>query len=183
MTAENWDEAVIVALGSNLAGEYGSSCAVLYRALQAFGEIGLIVKEKSSIWRSSAWPDATEPPYFNAVAVMETGLSPRELLKALHGLEARFGRQRKAANESRVLDLDLIAYRRTVCDEPDLILPHPRAAERHFVMGPLAQIAPDWRHPVSGYPAVMLATAARIGRDAEPLNTSSALHKSVETPM
>ncbi len=168
MTEENWDDAVIVALGSNLAGEYGSSCAVLDRALAGFGEIGLSVKAKSSIWRSKAWPDAMKPEYFNSVAIVETASSPRETLQALHDLEARFGRQRKAANESRVLDLDLIAHGRTVCNEPELILPHPRAADRRFVMGPLAQIAPEWRHPENGETARTLAAAAAIGRDATP---------------
>jgi len=183
MTGNEWDEAVVVAFGSNLAGEYGSSCAVLDRALQAFVQIGLIVKAKSSIWRSRAWPDPTKPEYFNAVAIVETASSPRELLQALHDLEARFGRERKTANESRVLDLDLIAVGRMVCDEAALVLPHPRAADRRFVMGPLAEIAPDWRHPANGYPADMLAVSATVGCDAEPSLPSSALHKRAQTPM
>ncbi len=169
MSGENWDEAIVVALGSNLGGEYGSSCAVLTRALQGFGEIGLIVKAKSSIWRSRAWPDPSDPDFFNAVAMVESASSPRDVLAALHGLEAQFGRVRTSANAVRVLDLDLIAYGRQVSEDGALILPHPRAAERLFVMGPLAEIAPGWRHPVTGKHADALAAQSTVGRDAAPL--------------
>jgi 2-amino-4-hydroxy-6-hydroxymethyldihydropteridine diphosphokinase len=183
VTTENWDQAIIVALGSNLDGEYGTSSVVIDRALEEFPDIGLTVKAKSSIWRSKAWPDPTKPDYFNAVAVVEAELTSRDLLGALHELEARFGRRRKTVNESRVLDLDLIAFGRVVCDSANLVLPHPRAAERRFVMGPLAEIAPDWRHPVSDESAIVLAALATVGRDAEPLPASSALHKTLQTPM
>jgi 2-amino-4-hydroxy-6-hydroxymethyldihydropteridine diphosphokinase len=169
MTGNIWDSAVIVALGSNLGGDYGSSWSALNNALEGFSEIGLIVKAKSSVWRSVAWPDPSKPPYLNAVALVETALEPAELLAALHDLEARFGRRRTAVNESRVLDLDLIAYGRRVISTPELVLPHPRAAERLFVMGPLAEIAPDWRHPQTGGRADDLAASATVGRDAAPL--------------
>jgi 2-amino-4-hydroxy-6-hydroxymethyldihydropteridine diphosphokinase len=172
MTAEDWDDAVIVALGSNLSGEYESSCAAMDRALEEFSDIGLTVKAKSSIWRSKAWPDATQPDYLNAVAIVETSLIPRALLESLHLLEARFGRIRGAANAARVLDLDLIAYGREVCDRDGFVLPHPRAADRRFVMGPLAEIAPDWRHPVSGDTAAALNARALIGCDAAPIQGS-----------
>jgi 2-amino-4-hydroxy-6-hydroxymethyldihydropteridine diphosphokinase len=169
MSGKYWDEAIIVALGSNLRGEYESSAAALNDALHGFSEIGLIVKAKSSLWRSTAWPDSTQPPYLNAVALVETALSPHQTLEALHRLEAGFGRVRATANESRVLDLDLIAYGRRIDAEGPPILPHPRAEQRRFVMGPLAEIAPDWRHPVSGETALALAASASVGRDAAPL--------------
>ncbi len=166
---EHWDDTVIVALGSNLGGEYGSSAAALKTALLGFPENGLIVKAKSALWRSQAWPDPTQPNYLNAVAVVETGLDPAQLMAVLHAMEARAGRQRISTNDSRVLDLDLIAFGRQVTAGPGLILPHPRAADRRFVMGPLAEIAPGWRHPVSGATAQTLAEAASVGRDAAPL--------------
>ena len=180
---ENEDDAIFVALGSNLGGDYGSSREILNRALLGFGEIGLIVKAKSALWTSKAWPDPTQPSYLNAVVMMQTELSPLELLQALHAMEARFGRLRTAPNAPRSLDLDLIAFGRRVQAGPP-VLPHPRAHERRFVMGPLAQIAPGWRHPVSGETAPALAMRASIGNDAEPVGRSpSALHKTSEAPM
>ncbi len=86
----------------------------------------------------------------------------------MHSLEAEFGRVRTAANAPRMLDLDLIAYGRTVRTDGAPLLPHPRASDRRFVMGPLAEIAPAWRHPLSGERADVLAAAARVGADAEP---------------
>jgi 2-amino-4-hydroxy-6-hydroxymethyldihydropteridine diphosphokinase len=160
---------IIVALGSNLKGEWASSIAVLEAAKTRLTDAGLKILEWSSYWRSTAWPDATQPDYINAVALVETRLGPEALLAALHAIEAEFGRVRTAANAPRVLDLDLIAYGRIVRTHAAPLLPHPRAAERRFVMGPLAEIAPAWRHPVNDERADALAAAARVGADAAPV--------------
>jgi 2-amino-4-hydroxy-6-hydroxymethyldihydropteridine diphosphokinase len=88
------------------------------------------------------------------------------VLTALLRLESDMGRLRADRNAPRTLDLDLIAYGRRVLDGPGLILPHPRAHERRFVMGPLAEIAPDWVHPALGRTARELADAATVGLDA-----------------
>jgi len=88
-------------------------------------------------------------------------------------LEASFGRIRGAPNASRTLDLDLVAYGRRAIDEPGLVVPHQRAHERRFVMGPLAEIAPDWVHPLLGKTAAELAIEAPVGADAAPLRASS----------
>jgi 2-amino-4-hydroxy-6-hydroxymethyldihydropteridine diphosphokinase len=101
------------------------------------------------------------------VTLVRTALSPAETLAALHRIEARFGRARGEANAARTLDLDLIAHGRTVL-EGAIVIPHPRAHERLFVMGPLAELAPDWTHPVSGALASELAARASVGRDARP---------------
>jgi 2-amino-4-hydroxy-6-hydroxymethyldihydropteridine diphosphokinase len=162
------DDAVVVALGGNLTGEFESSKALLAAALEGFASVGLTVLRRSSWWRSASWPDPTRPDYFNAVAIVDTALAPEAMLAALLALEARFGRARGEANAPRTLDLDLIAYGRRVLATGDLILPHPRAAERLFVMGPLAEIAPDWAHPVLGETAAVLAARASVGLDARP---------------
>jgi len=166
----NGDDAVIIALGGNLPGEWPSIAAVLEAALAGLDAVGLKLVVRSSLWRSAAWPDPCQPEYLNAVAFVDTGLAPRDVLGALQGLEQSFGRVRSAANAARVLDLDLIAYGRLVIEDEagGLILPHPRAASRGFVMGPLAEIAPDWRHPVSGKRAADLAKQVAIGADAAP---------------
>ncbi len=164
--------AVLIGLGSNLGGRFGSSAAAVSAAVDRLAVDGFKVLARSSLWRSGSWPDPTQPDYINAVAIVETPLGPREILARLHAIERDFGRDRNAStpvNAARILDLDLIAHGRAVIDEPGLVLPHPRAAERRFVMGPLAEIAPDWRHPVLGETAAALAQSASVGRDARAL--------------
>jgi 2-amino-4-hydroxy-6-hydroxymethyldihydropteridine diphosphokinase len=163
------DDAVVIAMGSSLAGDYASSTALLDAALTRFEAAGLNIARRSGWWRSAAWPDPSQPDYLNGVVLVETSLSPQGLMRALLALEARFGRIRSHANAPRTLDLDLIAYGRRVIDEPGLVVPHPRAHERRFVMGPLAEIAPDWRHPVLGETAAALAASATVGADAAPI--------------
>ncbi len=157
-----------MALGSNLAGAYGSPEALLEAALARFPEAGLRVLKRSGWWRSAAWPDPRQPDYRNGIALVEASGAPEAVLSALLALEGQFGRRRGEPNAARVLDLDLIAYGRRVTDAPGLILPHPRAHERLFVMGPLAEVAPKWRHPVLGRTAAELAARAAVGRDARP---------------
>lgn len=166
--ATDLDDAVIVAAGSNLAGDYGSSEDLLEAALARLAQAGLPIVGRSSWWASAAWPDPMQPEYRNGVVVVEAAQGPDALIQTLFGIEAEFARKRGETNAARTLDLDLIAYGRRVIDQPGLIVPHPRAHDRLFVMGPLAQIAPRWRHPVLGRTAVELAAEARTGTDAHP---------------
>ena len=160
------DEAVIVALGGNIPGDYGSSEALLEAALARFAQAGLPVVRRSSWWSSAAWPDPTANEYRNGVVLVEARMAPADTIRTLFSIERAFGRERAGKNAPRTLDLDLIAHGRTVLQTPELILPHPRAHERLFVMGPLAEIAPDWRHPVLGATAAALAARASVGLDA-----------------
>jgi 2-amino-4-hydroxy-6-hydroxymethyldihydropteridine diphosphokinase len=163
------DDAIVVALGGNLAGDFKSSEALLEAALAQFPQAGLPVLARSRWWSSAAWPDPNGHEYRNTVAIVEANSPPQAVLEALFAIERSFGRTRGVPNAPRTLDLDLIAYGRQVLQEPGLVLPHPRAHDRLFVMGPLAEIAPGWRHPVSGRTAAELAEAATVGRDAQPL--------------
>lgn len=156
----------MVALGSNLAGAYASSEALLEAALAQLPAEGLKVLARSSWWRSAAWPDPLGPEYRNGVALVAADGGPEAVLQALLRVEAGFNRRRSQRNAPRTLDLDLIAHGRLVRGTPALTLPHPRAHERLFVMGPLAEIAPGWRHPLLGLTAAELATTASVGRDA-----------------
>ena len=169
----NLDDAVVVALGSNVSGGYASCEALLEAALARFPQAGLPVIARSSWWRSAAWPDPAGPEYRNGIAIVETNDPPQAVLRKLLSLERDFRRERLSKNAPRTLDLDLVAHGRTVLDTPGLVLPHPRAAERRFVMGPLAEIAPQWRHPASGRTAAELAAVATVGRDAAPLFQSA----------
>ena len=166
----NLDESVVVALGSNVSGDYASCEALLEAALARFPRAGLPVIARSGWWRSAAWPDPNGPEYRNGIAIVETNDPPEAVLQKLLSIESAFRRVRLLRNAPRTLDLDLIAHGRRVVDTPGLTLPHPRAHERLFVMGPLAQIAPAWKHPVLGKNAAELAAEAPVGRDAEPIS-------------
>ena len=168
-TGVNLDTLVVVALGGNLQGEYPSSEALLEAALASFASAGLTILRRSSWWRSAAWPDAGQPEYRNGVVLVETDLDPSETLAALHAIETRFGRHRGLANAPRPLDLDLIAHGRAVVSDEGMVVPHPRAHERRFVMGPLAEIAPAWRHPILHQTAADLFSGASVGGDAAPV--------------
>lgn len=100
--------------------------------------------------RTEPYGVTDQPEFVNAVAIVETELSPRELLEALLEDERRAGRVRRERWGPRVLDLDLLWYGELVIDEPGLTLPHPGIAERTFVLEPLAEIASEWSHPVTG---------------------------------
>ena len=164
---------MVVALGSNLAGGFASSEALLEAALAALPGAGLQLIARSGWWRSAAWPDPGGPEYRNGVVLAAATLGPQATLEALLQVEARFNRRRDERNAPRTLDLDLIAHGRDLVTTPGLILPHPRAHQRLFVMGPLAEIAPGWRHPRLGRTAAELAAEASVGRDAEPLHPQS----------
>lgn len=170
---ESWgdldlDAAVIVALGCNDKGDWSSCVEALEAALARFRAEGLDVVARSSWWTSQAWPDPSDPPFLNGVVMVTTAHDAPTLMRTLGRIEDLFGRVRTTQNAPRTLDLDLIAYGRLSGDLDGLILPHPRAADRLFVMGPLTEIAPAWVHPVLGVAAKALAETAAVGRDARP---------------
>ena len=150
--AEPTTETILIALGANLPSpRFGAPRATLEAALAAIAAAGVGILKRSSWWESEPVPVSDQPWYVNGVASVATKLGPVQLLALLHRVEAEFGRVRGARNEARLLDLDLLAYgdRRRDGPEPPL-LPHPRLADRAFVLLPLAEVAPDWRHPLTG---------------------------------
>jgi 2-amino-4-hydroxy-6-hydroxymethyldihydropteridine diphosphokinase len=159
----------IIGIGSNVRHHGEPSSALVDLLANSFFENQINIISQSQLWHSKAWPDPTQPDYINGVFVVETYLSAQALMVKLLDIERQFGRERSVPNAPRTLDLDLIAYGNQVINEPDLIVPHPRAADRRFVMGPLAQVLPDWIHPVLGVSALALFGAATVGLDAHPV--------------
>ncbi|PQA86449.1 2-amino-4-hydroxy-6-hydroxymethyldihydropteridine diphosphokinase [Hyphococcus luteus] len=149
---------ILIAAGSNLPFCGLDSQDIVLRAFNAIGRMSHL-KRVSSLYNTPAWPDPADPPFVNAVAEIETDMGPQALLAALHAVEAGFGRRRSEKNAPRTLDLDLLAYHDMAREGADggPALPHPRLADRAFVLIPLAEIAPDWRHPVTGERAGALA--------------------------
>ena len=163
------DDAVVIALGSNDKGVWPSCIDLLEAAVARFRAEGIDVLARSSWWRSAAWPDPSDPPFVNGVAIVSTAHDPHALMATLGRLEEAFGRERSRVNAPRTLDLDLIAYGRIVDHDTGLTLPHPRARQRRFVMGPLAEIAPGWVCPETGERAGVLVERCEVGLDARPI--------------
>ena len=156
---------VLVAFGSNLPDRSGRSSLDLCRwAVDALAaRPGLTLRAVSDWYRTAPVPASDQPDYVNGVARYDTdvdsGLDPVVLLATLHALEAEAGRTRSLPNAARVLDLDLLACGDQVADTPALRLPHPRLHERAFVLHPLCDVAPGWRHPLLGHTAAELRDA------------------------
>ena len=125
---------------------------------------------RSRWWESAPVPLSDQPWYVNGVAEVATSLNPQSLLALLHEIEAVFGRVRSLPNTPRVLDLDLLAYGAVVREgtAPPL-LPHPRLSIRGFVLHPLADIRPNWRHPVTGRSLPEMIAALSADQIVRPL--------------
>ena len=177
----------IIALGANLPNGPDDPAQTLANSLRLLSEKIVFPLHTSRLFRTPAVPAGSGPDYVNAVARFRWNDPADDLLEMLHGIEARLGRKRGVRWGARVIDLDLIALGdavrpdavtqerwaalpmdRASVELPDrLILPHPRLAERSFVLVPLLDVAPDWRHPLTGLNAArMLAARPAEERDA-----------------
>jgi 2-amino-4-hydroxy-6-hydroxymethyldihydropteridine diphosphokinase len=149
---------ILIGIGANIPSAAGPPRATCGAALAALGRAGVTVSACSSWWRSAPVPASDQPWFVNAVAAVETDLGPSEILALLLRIERAFGRTRTVANADRTLDLDLLDYRGQISNGADgPILPHPRMAGRAFVILPLLEIAPNWRHPADGRSVEVLA--------------------------
>lgn len=162
----------IIALGANLPSQTGSASETLLTAANMIEESAKIATTAiSRLWKTPAFPIGSGPDFVNSALTVQTSLTASQLLAALHRIEQALGRDRTTGRWSaRVIDLDLIALDELICPNaaiqtewrqlspqdqqtrtPDqLILPHPRLQDRGFVLAPLAEIAPSWRHPITG---------------------------------
>lgn len=167
------DAAVVIALGGNLPSAGRSVRETLEAAIAALQADGFEILARSSWWTSRAWPNPDDPPFNNGVVIAKASETPQATLERLQRIEAIFGRQRDRPNAPRILDLDLIAHGRSLVDKAGLVVPHPRAHERAFVMRPLAEIASGWVHPGFRMPVHALVRRATIGADARPVDAAS----------
>ena len=161
---------IFIGLGANLAHEhYGSPRQTLEAALAELGRRGVRTLRVSPWYRTAPIPASDQPWYVNAVAEVATDLAADALLAELHAVEAAFGRARTVANAARPIDLDLLDFKGEVATGGPgrATLPHPRMAGRAFVLRPLADLAPDWRHPVTGQPIRELLEALPAGQVIE----------------
>ena len=162
---------VLIAMGGNLHFEGKSPVETAISAIKCMSQEGLTPRRISRFFKTPSFPDGTAPDYVNVALSIVSDLPPHEILTALHRIEQRFGRIRQQRWGMRTLDLDLLAVGQSILpDRPafqtwydlpqsgqsqaapsQLILPHPRLQDRAFVLIPLADIAPEWVHPVLGH--------------------------------
>ena len=141
---------ILIGLGANLPSDAGPPAGTLKRALGELERQGVEIRGVSAFYQTPAWPDPADPAFVNAVAAIQTRLQPVELLTLLHELETAMGRLRSAPNAPRTLDIDLLDYDGGLWPGRSSRCPIRAWPERSFVLVPLLDVAPDWRHPVTG---------------------------------
>ena len=157
-----------IGLGANLPSSAGPPSATLANAVTRLASMGRVTA-RSSLYSAEPVGFAAQPRFLNAVVALETELSPRALLEALLSIEREFGRDRTSgiANGPRTLDLDLLIYDIWSINEPGLEVPHPRLAERAFVLVPLTEIAPQAIDTRSGLTVSQLLEGLRQSNGSE----------------
>ena len=159
-----------VGVGGNLTSVEGAPQRLFDRVAAWLPSLGIDIVRQSSWYRTGAVGPGDQPAYINGVWEIATGLTAEALLDQLHTVEAWFGRRREVRWGARVIDLDLLALGDQIlhpASAESLCLPHPRLAERAFVLVPLCEIAPGWRHPVLG------ATASELLNRLNPKDISA----------
>jgi 2-amino-4-hydroxy-6-hydroxymethyldihydropteridine diphosphokinase len=167
---------IFVGMGANLPHPvHGSPRRTLEAALGELRGRDVRVVRVSPWYRTAPVPASDQPWYVNAVAEIATSLPADCLLQLLHEVEEMFGRVRSVPNAARMIDLDLLDYRGEIAigGLGRATLPHPRLHERAFVLRPLAELAPDWRHPVTGIPIRDLVAALPEEQTARPLDSEA----------
>ncbi|MCX7566765.1 2-amino-4-hydroxy-6-hydroxymethyldihydropteridine diphosphokinase [Sulfitobacter sp. F26169L] len=177
----------LIALGSNLDFEDDVPSIVLDRALAKLEARGFVIRKRSRNFTTPAFPAGAGPDFVNAAVMAETAFDADEVLAHLHAVEAEMGRARAVRWGARTVDLDLIAVDAQVLPDAQthqywrqlplevqkttaptqLILPHPRLAERAFVLVPLLDVAPQWQHPVTGMTVQQMHDALPAQQRAE----------------
>jgi len=148
---------IYLSLGSNL----GDRAANLERAVEALSGIGVRVLRRSSTYETEPVDLLEQPWFLNCVVEAETLLEPRQLLDGLQAIESGLGSRKLVQRGPRMIDLDILFYEAAVIQEAGMEIPHPRLAERRFVLIPLAEIAPEFRHPVLRKTAAELLAATQ----------------------
>ena len=165
---------ILIGLGSNVEGPWGSPEDTVRTALERLNGIATKLVKASRLLSSKPVGPIEQDDYINAAAIIETSLQPEELMQCLHDLELQAERRRAVRWGPRTLDLDLLDYDGLVCHGGDetrehqklLILPHPEIAQRGFVLAPIADIAPAWRHPQTSKTAAQMLAELDESPDA-----------------
>ncbi|MDP2334549.1 MAG: 2-amino-4-hydroxy-6-hydroxymethyldihydropteridine diphosphokinase [Reyranella sp.] len=163
---------IFIGAGANLPHPiYGPPRETLEAAFRELTRRGVQILQVSPWYRTAPVPASDQPWYVNAVSEVSTDLTPDKLLGTLHEVEQTFGRVRTVANAARQIDLDLLDFCGEIAQGGPgrATLPHPRLAERAFVLRPLSDLAPQWRHPETDTPIRALLAALPVDQVTEPM--------------
>ena len=142
---------ILLGLGSNLSSSFGDRFKNIDLAVSALNSYGIQVKKKSSYYESPSYPNKENPKFINIVVEAETHLFPEDLASMLIFIEESLERKRKEKNDPRTCDIDIIDYNNKVINfkykDLDFTVPHEKLIYRNFVLFPLQEIYPDWKHP------------------------------------
>lgn len=140
---------IIIGIGGNLKSEEGAHpIKVAMNAISCFKDYSIKVTNQSSWYETEPIPKSDQPNFFNCIVIANTNLNELDVLKSLHEIEYKLGRKRRMVNEARIIDLDLIDYSNKILINKEIVIPHPRAHKRRFVMEPLAELDKNWIHPI-----------------------------------
>ena len=166
---------ILIGIGANLAPDgFDTPRAGCEAAIASLSDHGIEVMSVSPWYETAPVPVSDQPWFNNAVIAAETTVPVDKALAALHEIEGLFGRVRTVRNAARVLDLDLLDYGGLCHDVPGLTIPHPRLHERAFVLLPLRDVAPDYRHPVTGATIDNLIASLPSGQQIRPVGGAAA---------
>ena len=162
---------IIIGLGSNLVSNIGNkpqkNCQL---ALEKMREVDIFPIKVSSFFESAPLPVSTQPWFANLAVSVKTDLTPHKLLNALLSIESDMGRKREGKNDPRVIDLDILVFNNIIIQTENLVLPHPRINDRAFVLYPIQELNPSWKHPVSGENIVNLISNLSGGQLIRVIN-------------
>jgi len=145
---------IILSLGSNMSSKYGDRFDNLKLAISFFKSYEILVEKTSCFYETFSYPDKSNPKFINIIVLVKTKLSPEKLMSVLIKIEEKLGRKRNKKNDPRTCDIDIIDYNNQVLDfkykDLQLIIPHKHLSSRNFVLLPLQDVLPNWKHPKTG---------------------------------
>ena len=142
---------IILSLGSNLPSKFGDKFENIKIAINLIESSGIVIEKKSSLYETPSYPDSTKPQFVNIIISIKTNLNPVDLMIVLLHIEKKMDRKRNKKNDPRTCDIDIIDYNGQVLEfkikDLKLKIPHEKLSNRNFVLFPLEEIIPDWKHP------------------------------------
>jgi len=140
---------IIIGIGGNIKSKDGDHpIKIARKAIKYLRDYSINITNQSSWYETEPIPKSDQPNFFNCIVFAKTVLKELDVLNSLHEIEYRLGRRRTLVNEARVIDLDLIDYSNKILKKKEIVIPHPRAHQRRFVMEPLAELDKNWIHPI-----------------------------------